>query len=145
MDKAVSFFKFVFHTSVLFLIIISLFPGSLIGFFLYGDLGKQPDLIQNPFGTALNHFIYYFYISILGLFIYLKNHNFKKLVYSLFFLSIVLELLQFIIPNRSFEFYDILANFIGVLFAYLLVVIYKFWRKLLINLTKEKKVLKRNS
>ena len=49
MDKAVSFFKFVFHTSVLFLIIISLFPGSLIGFFLYGDLGKQPDLIQNPF------------------------------------------------------------------------------------------------
>tara|TARA_Y100000590_G_scaffold418641_1_gene519633 strand:+ start:10816 stop:11208 length:393 start_codon:yes stop_codon:yes gene_type:complete len=130
MDKAVSFFKFVFHTSVLFLIIISLFPGSLIGFFLYGDLGKQPDLIQNPFGTALNHFIYYFYISILGLFIYLKNHNFKKLVYSLFFLSIVLELLQFIIPNRSFEFYDILANFIGVLFAYLLVVIYKFWRKL---------------
>ena len=130
MDKAVSFFKFVFHTSVLFLIIISLFPGSLICFFLYGDLGKQPDLIQNPFGTALNHFIYYFYISILGLFIYLKNHNFKKLVYSLFFLSIVLELLQFIIPNRSFEFYDILANFIGVLFAYLLVVIYKFWRKL---------------
>ena len=130
MDKAVSFFKFVFHTSVLFLIIISLFPGSLIGFFLYGDLGKQPDLIQNPFGTAFNHFIYYFYISILGLFIYLKNHNFKKLVYSLFFLSIVLELLQFIIPNRSFEFYDILANFIGVLFAYLLVVIYKFWRKL---------------
>ena len=130
MDKAVSFFKFVFHTSVLFLIIISLFPGSLIGFFLYGDLGKQPDLIQNPFGTALNHFIYYFYISILGLFIYLKNHNFKKLVYSLFFLSIVIELLQFIIPNRSFEFYDILANFIGVLFAYLLVVIYKFWRKL---------------
>ena len=130
MDKAVSFFKFVFHTSVLFLIIISLFPGSLIGFFLYGDLGKQPDLIQNPFGTALNHFIYYFYISILGLFIYLKNHNFKKLVYSLFFLSIVLELLQFKIPNRSFEFYDILANFIGVLFAYLLVVIYKFWRKL---------------
>ena len=90
MDKAVSFFKFVFHTSVLFLIIISLFPGSLIGFFLYGDLGKQPDLIQNPFGTALNHFIYYFYISILCLFIYLKNHNFKKLVYSLFFLSIVL-------------------------------------------------------
>ena len=55
MDKAVSFFKFVFHTSVLFLIIISLFPGSLIGFFLYGDLGKQPDLIQNPFGTALGY------------------------------------------------------------------------------------------
>ena len=55
MDKAVSFFKFVFHTSVLFLIIISLFPGSLIGFFLYGDLGKQPDLIQNPFGNQFGN------------------------------------------------------------------------------------------
>tara|TARA_Y100000590_G_scaffold454499_1_gene601423 strand:- start:800 stop:1192 length:393 start_codon:yes stop_codon:yes gene_type:complete len=130
MDKAVSFLKFIFHTSVLLLIIISLFPGSLLGFFLYDDLGKQPDLIANPFGTAINHFIYYFYISILGLLIYLKSHNFQKLVYSLFFLSIVLEVLQFIIPNRSFEFYDILANFIGVLFAYFLVVIYKFWKKL---------------
>ena len=129
MDKVISFLKFVFHSSVLLLIIISLFPGSLLGFFIYGDLGRQPDLITNPFGTAINHFIYYFYVSILGLCLYLRNLNFQKLVYSLFFLSIILEALHFIIPNRAFQIYDVFANFIGVLIAYLLVVIYKFWRK----------------
>jgi len=129
MDKAISFLKFIFHTSILLLIIISLFPGSLLGFFLYDDLGRQPDLIDNPFGTAINHFIYYFYVSMLGLCLYLRNHNFRKLVYGLFFLSIILEFLQFIVPNRAFEIYDVFANFAGVLVAYLLVVIYKFWNK----------------
>ena len=130
MDKAISFLKFIFHASILLLIIISLFPGSLLGFFLYDDLGRQPDLIDNPFGTAINHFIYYFYVSMLGLCLYLRNHNFRKLVYGLFFLSIILEFLQFIVPNRAFEIYDVSSNFAGVLVAYLLVVIYKFWNKL---------------
>ena len=129
MDKVISFLKLVFHISIIFLILVSLFPGSLLGFFLYGDFGKQPNLIDNPFGTAVNHFIYYFYVSVLGLCLYCRSRNFKNLVYGLFFLSIILEVLQFIIPNRTFEFYDVFANFVGVLVAYLLVVIYKFWRK----------------
>ena len=130
MDKVVSFLKFFFHTSILFLIIISLFPGSLPGFFLYDDLSRQPDLINNPFGTAINHFIYYFYISILGLCLYLRNRNFQKLVYALFFLSIILEVFQFVVPNRAFEIYDLSANLVGVAIAYILVKIYKFWSKL---------------
>ena len=125
----INFLKFVFHISIIFLIIISLFPGSLLGFFLYSDFSRQPDLIDNPFGTAINHFIYYFYVSMLGLCLYLKNLNFQRLVYGLFLLSIILEILQIIIPNRAFEIYDIFANFAGVLVAYLLVVIYKFWSK----------------
>ena len=127
MDKMISFLKFIFHISIPFLIIISLFPGSLLGFFLYDDLSRQPELIKNPFGTTINHFIYYFCISMLGLCLYLRNSNFQKLVYSLFFLSIILEVLQFIMPNRAFEIYDGFANFAGVLVAYLLIVIYKFW------------------
>ena len=129
MDKVNSSLKFILHLSILFLIIISLFPGSLLGFFLYGDFGRQPNIIDNPFGTAINHFIYYFYISMFGLCLYLRNRNFQKVVYGLFFLSIVLEVLQFIVPNRAFEIYDVFANFAGVLVAYLLVVIYKFLNK----------------
>ena len=127
MDKVISFLKFIFHVSVLLLIIISLFPGSLLGFFLYDDLGRQPNLIANPFGTTINHFIYYFYVSMLGFCLYLRSSNFQKLVYSLFFLSIILEVLQFIVPNRSFEIYDVSANFAGVLVAYCLIKIYKSW------------------
>ena len=119
-------FKYIFHFSALFLIVISLWPGSLLGFLFYGDLGIQPNLVENPFGTTINHFIYYFYLSLLGFFIYLKNENFKKLVYGLFFLSIALELLQFIIPNRSFQLVDLLGNIFGVMVAYLVIKIYLF-------------------
>ena len=125
----ISFLKFIFHTLILLLIVISLFPGSLLGYVLYGDLAKQPNLIQNPFGTAINHFFYYFFVSIFGFILYLRSYNFQKLVYSLFFLSIILEVLQFIIPYRTFEIYDISSNFVGVLVAYFIVKIYLFFNK----------------
>jgi len=128
MAKIISFLKFIFHTSILLLIIISLFPGSLVGLVLYDDLGRQPNLITNPFGTAINHFISYFYVSMLGLCLYLRTRNFQKIVYGLFFLSIFLEVLQFIVPRRAFEIYDVSANFAGVLVAYYLLKIYKFWK-----------------
>ena len=129
MDKVISFLKFIFHISILLLIIISLFPGSLLGFVLYNDLSRQPNLIANPFGTAINHFISYFYVSMLGLSLYLRSNNFQKLVYSLFFLSIILEVFQLIVPNRAFEIYDVSANFVGVLLAYCLIKIYISWSK----------------
>ena len=122
--------KSIFHISVLFLIVISLWPGSLIGFLLYNDWGMQPNLIKNPFGTAINHFICYVFISLLGFFLYVKNENFKKLVYGLFFLSVTLELFHFIIPNRSFQLEDLLANIFGVMVAYFVIKIYLLFHKL---------------
>ncbi len=124
------FLKFIFHISVLFLIIISLYPGSLFGYLLYGDLGKQPNFINNPFGATINHFIYYIYVSLLGFFLYLRTENFQKLVYALFFLSVILELFHFIIPNRSFQLNDLIANILGVAVAYSVVKIYLFFDKL---------------
>ena len=128
-NKVLKFLKFIFYISVLFLIIISLYPGSLLGYLFYGDLEHQPDLIENPFGTAINHFIYYTYVSLLGFFLYSSSQNFKKLVYSLFSLSIILEVFHFIVPNRSFEIEDLFGNILGVVVAYSIVKIYLFFNK----------------
>ncbi len=128
-SKVIKFLKYVFHISVLFLIIISLYPGSLLGYLFYGDLGLQPNIIENPYGTTINHFIYYFYVSLLGLLIYSKSSNFQKIIYGLFFLSIALETLQFIVPNRAFQLYDLIGNFLGVLVAFFLVKIYLIFNK----------------
>ena len=109
--------KYLFYFSFIILLILYLFPGSLIGFLLYGDLGRQPDLISNPLGTSINHFIFFFYLSILGFL--LKNNN-KKFIFSfsfLFLISIILELLHHFIPNRAFELNDLYANSLGVLMA----------------------------
>ena len=131
------FLKFIFYISVVLLIVLTLYPGSLLGLLLYGDLGMQPNLAENPYFTPMpshlytyaniiNHFIAYFYLSMLGLCLYLKSQNFQKIVYGLFFLSIFLEILQLIVPRRAFEIYDIFANLVGVLLAYYLIKIYKF-------------------
>ena len=125
----VKFLKSIFHISTLFLIIISLYPGSLLGYLLYGDWGQQPNLIKNPFGTTINHFIYYFYVSLLGFFLYLRSENFIKLVYGLFFLSVILELFHFMIPNRSFQLGDLIGNILGVVVAYSVLKIYLFFDK----------------
>ena len=125
----IKFLKSIFHISILSLIIISLYPGSLLGYLFYGDLGKQPDLIENPYGTTINHFMYYLYVSLLGFFLYLRTESFKKLVYVLVFFSIILEILHFIVPNRSFQLSDLLGNILGVVVAYFVVKIYQLFNK----------------
>ena len=120
----IKFLKFIFCVSVLLLIILSLYPGSLIGYFLYGNLYQQPNLIPNPFGTTINHFISYIYISLLGFLLYLRSKNFQKLFYGLLFLSVILEVLQSVIPIRAFQLGDLIGNLLGVLVAYFLVKIY---------------------
>ena len=140
MNNVVGILKFIFYTAVLLLIVITLYPGSLLGLLLYGDPSIQPNLAENPYFTPIpihlhtyasiiNHFIAYFFISMFGLCLYLRSHNFQKIVYGLFFSSIFLEFLQIIVPRRAFDIYDISANFAGVLVAYCLIEIYKFWKK----------------
>jgi|TARA_B110000438_G_C15291363_1_gene427015 hypothetical protein len=125
----IKFLKSIFHISILFLIIISLSPGSLLGYLFYGDWGVQPNLIENPFGTTINHFIYYICVSLLGFFLYLRSENFEKLIFGLLFLSIILEVFHFIIPNRSFQINDLFGNILGVIVAYFIVKIYLFFIK----------------
>ena len=125
----IKFLKSIFHISILFLIIISLSPGSLLGYLFYGDWGLQPNLIENPFGTTINHFIYYICVSLLGFFLYLRSENFEKLIFGLLFLSIILEVFHFIIPNRSFQINDLFGNILGVIVAYFIVKIYLFFIK----------------
>ena len=61
--------------------------------------------------------------------VYLKEENFIKMVYGLFFLSIILEVLHFVVPNRSFQTEDLLGNIFGVIVAYSVVKIYLLFRK----------------
>ena len=121
--------RFLYYLSVLVLLVLYLFPGSLIGYFLYDDLGRQPNLISNPAGTSINHFAYFIYLSIIGLLGYLKDDNFKKVLIFLLFSSIILEISHLMIPNRSFQYLDLIANFVGVLLGYCIIIIYKKWKK----------------
>ena len=81
-----NFFKFVeylYYFSLVLLFILYLFPGSLIGYYLYGNLGVQPDIINNPLGTSINHLFFFIYLSTLGFITRSRN---KKLINSFKFL-----------------------------------------------------------
>ena len=113
--------KYLFYFSFIILLILYLFPGSLIGYFLYGNFGKQPDFISNPIGTSINHLVFFFYLGVLG---FIFQNKKKKIVNSfsfLFLISIILELLHYFIPNRAFELNDLYANGTGVVLAFLIV------------------------
>ena len=86
---------YVYYCSLIALSILYLFPGSLIGYLLYGDFGKQPNLIPNPLGTSINHALAFFYISILSLLTYKKKENLKKtIIFLVSFGALVIPILS---------------------------------------------------
>ena len=129
MDKAVSYLRILFHILILILIILSLYPGSILGFLLYGDIRLQPQVTKDFLYISSNHLYVYFLISTLGFFSYLRDRKFKLVAIYLFFLSIILEVAHLVISERSFQIDDLTGNVLGVLIAYIIVLIYKFWRK----------------
>ena len=114
---------YLYYLSLIVLLILYLFPGSIIGYLLYGDLGIQPNLVENPIGTSINHFFYFFFLTFLGSVYKLSKQKFVNSNLFLITLSIFLELLHYIIPNRAFELNYVLANssaFVVVCFLFFL-------------------------
>ena len=120
---------YLYYLSLVLLLLIYLFPGSIIGYLLYENLDKQPNLVNSPIGTAINHFFYFFYLTFLGLIYNLSEKKFINSFLFLFFLSFFLELLHFFIPNRAFELNDLLANIIGVLSILFLFILKKIFTR----------------
>ncbi|MDA7795869.1 hypothetical protein N8953_02820 [Candidatus Pelagibacter sp.] len=110
-----------FHTINLTLIIFYLYPGSLIGFFLYNDSSIQPQITRD-FLISSNHFYVFIILSISGIIAYNKTTRINILITYLFLLSIILEFFHVIIPNRNFELSDLFGNFLGV---FLIITFYK--------------------
>ena len=121
MKKIKNFFKIGFYSANIILIILYLFPGSILGWFLYNDHLIQPQITRD-FIISSNHVYAFVVLSILGVFSF---HNTKKINFLsvyLFLLSIFLELFHIIIPNRGFEISDLFGNIVGVI---LVILIYK--------------------
>ena len=121
--------EYVYYFSLLALLILYLFPGSLIGYFLYGNLGQQPSLIANPIGTSINHLICFSYIALLAIIVRSKVKNIFNSYKLILFFSLILEISHLIVPNRAFEIYDLIANTTGVIMILLINRLIK-WKKL---------------
>ena len=110
-----------FHAINLILIMFYLYPGSLLGLFLYNDSSMQPQITRD-FLISSNHFYAFIILSIVGIIAYNKSNKINVLIGYLVLLSIFLEFFHILIPNRNFEFSDLFGNFLGVI---LIITFYK--------------------
>ena len=117
-------YKFTFYICNLILIVLYLFPGSLLGCYVYDDCKIQPQITAN-FIVSTNHLYAYIVLSVIGFLTYRKSNQFNILSIYLIFLSIVLEVLQYFIPNRGFEFQDLFGNLAGVIITIILFYFFK--------------------
>ena len=121
--------EYVYYFSLLTLLILYLYPGSLLGYFLYDNLGQQPNLIASPIGTSINHLIFFSYITLLSIIVRLRVKNIFNNYKLILFFSCILEISHLIVPNRAFELYDLIANTSGVIIVLLINSLIK-WKKL---------------
>ena len=108
--------KFLFHILNFILIIFYIYPGSIMGYLVYNDFSKQPQITLD-FMVSSNHVYAFFLISLVGLIAYFKYNKYFIILY-LISISVILEVLHLIIPERSFQFSDLFGNVLGVLIAY---------------------------
>jgi hypothetical protein len=106
-------YKFIFYLSNFILLVLYLFPGSLLGCFLYNDCLLQPQLTK-VFLVSTNHLYAFGLLSIISLFTYKNSNKLNFLNLYLILLSIILEILHIFIPVRSLEFSDLFGNLLGV-------------------------------
>ena len=113
MKKFFSNYKIIFYLINVSLIIFYLFPGSILGWLIYGNLKTQPRITPD-FLISSNHFYVFVIISIIGFLTFIKLNQIKKLTYYLISSSIILEILHIVIPQRSFQWSDLFGNLFGV-------------------------------
>tara|TARA_B100001093_G_C26360923_1_gene814446 strand:+ start:64 stop:444 length:381 start_codon:yes stop_codon:yes gene_type:complete len=115
-----------FHFANLILILFYLYPGSIFGYFLYDNSSIQPQITRDLIISS-NHFYVFIFLSIIGILAYRNSKNINLLIIYLFLLSIILEFLHMVIPNRGFELKDLFGNIFGVVVIF---VIYKIKQKI---------------
>ena len=111
--------KLIFYLINIFLIILYLYPGSLLGIILYNDLKSQPQ-ITGDFIISSNHFYIFTLVSIIGFLTYKSHQKLRYLIFYLIFLSLILEIFHLFIPERSFQWSDLFGNLLGVVIVIIL-------------------------
>jgi hypothetical protein len=126
MKKITLLTKTAFHTANIVLILLYLYPGSIFGWLFYSDIQKQPQLTSDFIIFSSNHVYAFMALSLLGVISY--NKKILILFIYLFFISIFLEFCHTLIPERSFEYSDLLGNLFGVVLIYVFFNLFKFFK-----------------
>ena len=114
MSKFFSRYKIIFYLNNILLIILYLYPGSLLGWIIYDNKSIQPQITPD-FVISSNHFYVFVLISTIGFLTFANSKKNILLISYLIFLSVTLEIFHLVIPERSFQWSDLIGNLLGVI------------------------------
>ena len=114
MSKFFSRYKIIFYFNNILLIILYLYPGSLLGWIIYDNKSIQPQITPD-FVISSNHLYVFVLISIIGFLTFANSKKNILLILYLIFLSVTLEIFHLVIPERSFQWSDLIGNLLGVI------------------------------
>ena len=115
-------YKLIFYFINFSLIFLYLFPGSLLGYLIYGNKKIQPQITPD-FLISSNHFYVFIFITILGFLTFKKKNQIRTLIIYLILLSVILEIFHLFMPERSFQWSDLFGNLFGVIVIILLYIL----------------------
>ena len=117
-------YKFIFYLFNLILLLEYLYPGSFLGCIIFNNCTIQPHLTSD-FIISTNHFYSFLILSVVGFLTYIKANQIIYLSIYLIFISFFLEIMHYVIPNRSFEYPDLFGNLAGVILPIVVSLIFK--------------------
>ena len=117
-------YKIIFYSSNFFLMLEYLFPGSLLGCIIFNNCKIQLQITPD-FLISTNHLYSFLILSLIGFYTYKNSKYLNILTIYLLVLSVILEIMHYFIPNRSFEYQDLFGNLAGVIITIILFNLFK--------------------
>ena len=93
---------------------------------MYNDCKIQPQILKDLLFLSFNHFFAFLLLSVIAWLTYFQNSKINLVFYYLIFLSIILEVLHMLVPERGFELADVIGNLLGV---FIILITYKIFKK----------------
>ena len=73
--------KILFNIINTIFVILYIYPGSILGYLVYGTARKQPQLTPDFMSISSNHVYAFFVLSLIGLFAYYRSSKVIILIY----------------------------------------------------------------
>ena len=117
-------YKIIFYSSNFILMLEYLFPGSLLGCIIFNNCKIQLQITPD-FLISTNHLYSFLILSLIGFYTFKNSKYLNILTIYLLVLSVILEIMHYFIPNRSFEYQDLFGNLAGVIITIILFNLFK--------------------
>lgn len=101
---------------------------------MISDCDTQPQILKQSDLISFNHVLIFIFFSILGFLSF--PENLQKIIIYLISISILLEFAQILVPIRSFQFIDLISNFLGIMVSIVILKLFNIWRSRNKNVNK---------